>query len=98
MGDVEAYGMQFRGQAIVSAVLTELQTQRGLAPGARMLFGGCSAGARGVMVHVRAPQTHYDYLLLAGDAQSSYSRIYHAPFARSWTMWRRHCRAWTCAA
>lgn len=50
MGDTEAFGMQFRGQSIVTAALTDLLAFHGLAPGARLLFGGCSAGARGAMV------------------------------------------------
>lgn len=52
MGDASAFGYQFRGQAIVSAVLADLQTVRGLSVGDRMLFSGCSAGARGAMVHL----------------------------------------------
>jgi len=52
MGSVSTFGMQFRGQDIVAAVLADLQAKRGLAPGARLLFGGCSAGARGAMVHL----------------------------------------------
>ena len=48
-GDAEAFGLQFRGQAILAAVLADLQAQRGLGAGGQMLFGGCSAGARGVI-------------------------------------------------
>ena len=51
-GDAEAFGLQFRGQAILAAVLADLQAQRGLGAGGQMLFGGCSAGARGVMAHL----------------------------------------------
>ena len=51
-GDAEAFSMQFRGQAILAAVLADLQAQRGLGAGGQMLFGGCSAGARGVMAHL----------------------------------------------
>ena len=52
MGDTEAFGYQFRGQSILSAVLNDLQSAKGLASGSRLLFGGCSAGARGAMVHL----------------------------------------------
>lgn len=53
-GDTEAWGLQFRGQAIVAAVLQDMLQNRGLRPGAgaRLLFGGCSAGARGAMAHL----------------------------------------------
>lgn len=44
--------MQFRGQAIVNAVLQDLLQLRGMGPGSRLLFGGCSAGARGVMAQL----------------------------------------------
>jgi hypothetical protein len=49
VGDTESGGLQFRGQAIVRAVLRALAQQFALGrqPGDRLLFGGCSAGARG---------------------------------------------------
>ena len=50
MGNASAFSMHFRGQAIVQATLDELQARYGLTSGARLLFGGCSAGARGTMV------------------------------------------------
>jgi len=52
MGDAAAFGLEFRGAAVVRAVLHDLVTTRGLGPGARLLFGGVSAGARGAMVHL----------------------------------------------
>jgi hypothetical protein len=55
MGDAEAFGRNFHGAAVVSAVLHELVTTHGLgtsAPPDRLLFGGLSAGARGAMVHL----------------------------------------------
>lgn len=51
-GNAEAFRFQFRGQSIVAAALQDLLQFRGLKPGARLLFGGCSAGARGAMVHL----------------------------------------------
>ncbi len=54
MGDAEAYGFQFRGQAILAATLDELRASRGLGDGARLLLGGCSAGARGAMANLDA--------------------------------------------
>ena len=54
MGDAEAFGMQFRGQTLVYATLRDLQERQGLSAGARLLFGGCSAGARGAMTHLDA--------------------------------------------
>lgn len=50
MGDASAFSMEFRGQAIVAATIAALQANHGLGSGARLLFGGCSAGARGAMV------------------------------------------------
>ena len=52
MGNVAMWGEQFRGQATVYAVLQDLLTRQNLASGAQLLFGGCSAGARGAMVHL----------------------------------------------
>jgi len=45
------FGFHFRGRAIVTAVLTELAVTRGLqaAANAQVLYGGCSAGARGAL-------------------------------------------------
>jgi hypothetical protein len=54
-GDVGAssatFGYQFRGSRIVAATLSDLAKTHGLGstPGARLLFGGCSAGAIGAM-------------------------------------------------
>lgn len=54
MGDVGAsaatFNMDFRGQRIVSATLNALVTSHGLPSGSLVVFGGCSAGARGAMV------------------------------------------------
>ena len=49
VGDTEVDNLLFRGQAIVAAVLKSLVQTKGLgaSPGDRLLFGGCSAGARG---------------------------------------------------
>lgn len=52
MGNTEAFGFQFRGQSILAAALQDLLQFRGLRPGSRLLLGGCSAGARGAMVHL----------------------------------------------
>ena len=51
VGDTEAFGLQFRGQAIVGAVLKAMvqQLRMGASGADRLLFGGCSAGARGAM-------------------------------------------------
>ena len=54
-GDADAsddtFGWQFRGSRIVRAALSDLAKTHGLGrtPGARLLFGGCSAGAIGAM-------------------------------------------------
>ncbi len=63
MGDTgpnnATWGYAFRGQRIITAALTQLVQQHGMglwpagAPGKpRLLFGGCSAGARGAMVNL----------------------------------------------
>jgi hypothetical protein len=63
MGDTgpnnDTWGYAFRGQRIITAALTQLVQQHGMgmypagAPGKpRLLFGGCSAGARGAMVNL----------------------------------------------
>ena len=63
MGDVgasnETFGYAFRGRRIIKAAIEQLVTQHGMgsvAPGTtappRLLFGGCSAGARGAMVNL----------------------------------------------
>lgn len=55
MGDIGAstdtFGYNFRGYAIIMAVIQALVDNKGLgqAPGQRLLFGGCSAGAIGAM-------------------------------------------------
>lgn len=56
VGDTTAGGLTFAGQRIVAAVLRALATVHGLGqtPGQRLLFGGCSAGARGAMFHLDA--------------------------------------------
>lgn len=52
MGDGTAFGYQFRGQAIIQATLTDVMAREGLGAGARLLFGGCSAGGRGAMANL----------------------------------------------
>ena len=58
MGDATAFGLEFRGAAVVRAVLSELVLHHGLGgrgltgPRDTLLFGGMSAGARGAMVHL----------------------------------------------
>ena len=58
MGDATAFGLEFRGAAVVRAVLSELVVTHGLGgrgltgPRDSLLFGGMSAGARGAMVHL----------------------------------------------
>ena len=55
-GDVGAsaatFGWNFRGQQIIAAIVADLVARQGLAGGADVLFGGCSAGARGAMVNL----------------------------------------------
>jgi hypothetical protein len=57
-GDVAAsaatYEFNFRGARIVAATITDLLTTRGMGSGARLLFGGCSAGAIGAMNNLEA--------------------------------------------
>jgi hypothetical protein len=50
------YNFNFRGSRIVAATITDLLTTRGMGstPGARLLFGGCSAGAIGAMNNLEA--------------------------------------------
>ena len=63
MGDVgpseATWSYSFRGRRIIAAALSQLVTQHGLGsnfPGStttpRLVFGGCSAGARGAMVNL----------------------------------------------
>jgi len=51
MGDVGAsaatFNLNFRGQAIVRATMADLAAAQGLGVGSQVVFGGCSAGARG---------------------------------------------------
>ena len=54
MGDGAAFGMEFRGQRIVRAMLADLNARHGMGAGARVVFGGGSAGGRGAMVHLDA--------------------------------------------
>jgi hypothetical protein len=48
------FGFNFRGQRIVRATVDTLAASNGLgaAPGSRIVFGGCSAGARGAMFNL----------------------------------------------
>lgn len=56
VGDVAAsaatYNYAFRGQRLIEATLTDLALNRGLTGSAQVLFGGCSAGARGAMFNL----------------------------------------------
>lgn len=56
MGDVGAsgatWGYAFRGQRIIEATMADLQARHGMGPGAEVVFGGCSAGARGALVNL----------------------------------------------
>jgi len=56
MGDVAAssatWGYAFRGQRIIEATIADLQARHGMAAGAEVIFGGCSAGARGALVNL----------------------------------------------
>ena len=49
-----AFGWYFRGQAIIAAALAQMASDHGFgsSPGHRLLFGGCSAGARGAMFNL----------------------------------------------
>lgn len=49
--DTSSVGFAFRGRAVVTAVIDDLVTNRGLGnvSGTHVLYGGCSAGARGAM-------------------------------------------------
>ena len=53
-GDVGAsgatYGYAFRGRRNIAATISDLVATKGLTSSADVLFGGCSAGARGAMV------------------------------------------------
>jgi hypothetical protein len=59
-GDVGAsdatFNFQFRGTRIVAAAIASLVADKGMgsAPGTRLLFGGCSAGAIGAMNNLDA--------------------------------------------
>ena len=54
MADIDAseqtWGLAFKGQTIVQSALADLAANHGLASGADVVFGGCSAGGRGAMV------------------------------------------------
>ena len=56
VGDVAAspatYGYAFRGQRIIEATLADVALNRGLGSTAQVLFGGCSAGARGALFNL----------------------------------------------
>ena len=52
MGNTFMWEEEFRGAPTVYAVFDDLFANMGLASGAQLLFGGCSAGARGAMVHL----------------------------------------------
>ena len=52
MGNTFMWQEEFRGAPTIYAVFDDLMTNMGLAAGAKLLFGGCSAGARGAMVHL----------------------------------------------
>jgi len=55
MGDGEAFGFQFRGARVVSAVFTALVKRHGLGLGSArdlVIFSGQSAGGRGAMVNL----------------------------------------------
>ena len=56
MGDAAAssatFGYAFRGQRIISATMADLQARHGMSAGADIVFGGCSAGARGAMMNL----------------------------------------------
>ena len=52
VGDASAFGYQFRGQRVVAAAIKALVQTHGMGArglNERLLFGGCSAGARGAM-------------------------------------------------
>jgi hypothetical protein len=46
------FNFAFRGQRIIAATLADLAAQRGLDGAAQVLFGGCSAGARGALFNL----------------------------------------------
>ena len=52
MGNTFMWEEQFRGAPTIYALFQDLMTTMGLGSGAQVLFGGCSAGARGAMVHL----------------------------------------------
>ena len=52
MGNTYMWEEQFRGAPTIYALFHDLMNTMGLGPGAKVLFGGCSAGARGAMVHL----------------------------------------------
>jgi len=70
IGDTDAGGLRFRGRRAVSALFDALHTRHGLgaelAP--RVLYSGCSAGARGVMHNLN--YVHAQLQALAGENAS----------------------------
>jgi hypothetical protein len=62
VGDVAAtpatFGFAFRGQRIIEATLADLALNRGLDGSSQVLFGGCSAGARGAMFNLDYVQAY----------------------------------------
>ena len=52
MGNTFMWEEQFRGAPTIYALFHDLMNTMGLTSGAKVLFGGCSAGARGAMVHL----------------------------------------------
>lgn len=72
MGNSEAFGFQFRGQSILAAVIQDLKQYKGLGSGAKLLFSGCSAGARGVMANLDAVAASLSGVDVKGFIDSGY--------------------------
>ena len=45
-------GFAYKGQAIIQAALADLSARMGLSSNSNVLFGGCSAGARGALFNL----------------------------------------------
>jgi len=65
-GSTSDFGFQFNGRAIVKAVFDDLVATQGLGSGAepaQVMYGGCSAGARGALFNADAVHAQLSALL-----------------------------------
>ena len=77
---VSSFGFAFRGRAIVAAVFDDLRVRHGLgtAPGTQVLYGGCSAGARGALWN--AGSVHAGLLATVGANLSRFGVLLDSAF------------------